>query len=385
MNLPLFRPYKYYVRNWRQTQTLLIINGLSIFLVTAIVSLVYAISDNQLNAFKRYQHYTELIITPDVESEIVPSLEALPSVYQVIPVPIAQIGYPLFLSGEWAFTIYGLNQAQMEELIELSGVELIGGRLPKPNTNEVVLPDLLMRAKNKSLFDSVGSDVDPEEEILLGEFQIVGILKGEARTAFADARYLSNNYEPARTLTYLLLPQPGELVALNQAANQVVQDCSSCTRNSIVAIYSYEDVRLSVRKMMEAALTALLMIQLLVIGITSLGIGALNNFYFGRRQQEYGILYAIGYRRSKIVSQTLLEIIMLQIIAWLVGLTFSYLFSLGVRILFFAPKGYTFGLTFTGFLYTLPLLMAAILFSLVPIIRKLRQLDPVLVIERGAA
>jgi putative ABC transport system permease protein len=385
MKLPLIKAYKYYIRNWRQTRTLLVINGLAIFLVTAIVSLVYAMSDNQLNAFKRYQHYTELIITPDAENEIVPQLEALPFAHQVIPVPIAQIGYPLFLSGEWAFTIYGLSQTQMKELMVLSGVELVGGRLPNPNTNEIALPEPLMRAKNKSLFDFVGGDVDSEEEILLGKFQIVGILKGEARTAFADSQYLHNNYEPARVATYLLLPEPGELAALNQAANRVVRDCFSCTQNSIVAIYSYEDVRQSVQKMMEPALIALFIIEVLVIGVTALSIGALNNFYFGRRQQEYGILYAMGYRQSKIVYQTLLEIIVLQIIAWLVGLTFSYLFSLGVRVLFFTPRGYTFGLTFAGFLYTLPLLLAAILFSLAPIIRKLRQLDPVLIIEQAIA
>jgi ABC-type antimicrobial peptide transport system permease subunit len=119
-----------------------------------------------------------------------------------------------------------------------------------------------------------------------------------------------------------------------------------------------------------------------MVTVAIIGLSILNTIFFAQRRDEFGILYAAGYSRARLLSRTLRESVTTVSVAWSIGaaLCVAFLFyqadgvaRMGSRLDFYDP---------TPWLFTLPIPLAVVIASTGTIARMLAQLDPVAIIER---
>lgn len=164
--------------------------------------------------------------------------------------------------------------------------------------------------------------------------------------------------------------------------SQLAAQLAGLPRDRItVATYSTEKQRFE-REV--ANMEIMIWILNLVTVITlSLSVGLLNIIFFIQRMGEYGILAAIGFRRSFLLLRTLTEVVLATAAGWGLGLTLSQAIFILISRLIYEPKGiYLTGIDGRVLAYTLPIPIMIALFSLLSVFWHLWRLDPISIVER---
>jgi len=101
------------------------------------------------------------------------------------------------------------------------------------------------------------------------------------------------------------------------------------------------------------------------------------------RSEEFGILHAMGYRKSFIKKLILKELISLSIVSWIGGYLLSWgLISLLNNLILYSQGQSLYFFTQMGLINTLIIPVMVVFASVIPLLRKLRKWDPISVIER---
>jgi ABC-type lipoprotein release transport system permease subunit len=321
---------------------------------------------------------------------VVAQVRAHPAVERVIPfflhmrldVSIPPIGgldiYP-----------YGVYEEDMAYLVELYGLELREGNLPRPRTNDMVIPEAIAQNLDLKVGDTVRDPGGSRYLIaanLRSEFVVSGIFARP--TAPEDENWLSfvsleffESHEafdiPAGYIYPLIVvPKSGQKAVLdNWLENELASD------RVHVSTYRQQAARAQERAHTQILTIALLESVIAVVAAVALAI--LNYISVSQRQSEFGVLHALGYSRSRLVRRGIGETAFTTGAAWglsafllLIGLLylqFRVFEPLGLRLNFF---------NLTPWLYTLPIPIAVLAVTGGTIAWTLSKLDPVSIIEK---
>lgn len=258
-------------------------------------------------------------------------------------------------------------------------IEPVAGTFPTSEHSGVVISQDLATERNLSVGDSLALTGTNSE----ANYEIVGII--EVPASIIEALLEQNS--PAtdqpvafaqESLRYVLLPY-SDLVSLDwdvtDAGNPlpnaffVQLNINDATPAQVEATMSDMRDALQVAGIANPSLTNQVQIeeesaqQMLVIGgvfniaavvmalVGALGLLTTLSMAVFERQKEIGVMRSIGAGSSSIVTQFLIEGLMVSVLAWLVGVPLSYLLSLGLM------AGLPFGdfVKFTYPLYILPM------------------------------
>ena len=385
-------PGTFYRRHRRRA--ILLVGGMSA-MIMAVVLLIFALAVNAdaHEPFLGYLNRVSVIRSPGVvrslDPVVVNQVRAHPAVERAIPVAprnsMLQANIPPFTSGE--ASPFGVHATDMVYLVELYGLDLKEGHLPRPGTNEMVIPETLALNRGLEVGDVVG---DPERPAYRGapslpvQFVISGIFARPASPddgigwGFVSLEFLEDDggFLLPDALPLIVVPKAGQKAALDDwLENELAGvDASVLTH------------RQQVTKVQEKARQDMLGMALLevVIGIVAaIGLSVLNHVYISQRQSEFGVLHALGYGRMQLVGRVLGETALVTGVAW--GATAILCLSgmLCLRFVVFAPQGLTFNvLNFTPWLYTLPIPVAVLAVTTGTTAWTLSRLDPMSIIER---
>jgi ABC-type antimicrobial peptide transport system permease subunit len=109
----------------------------------------------------------------------------------------------------------------------------------------------------------------------------------------------------------------------------------------------------------------------------------LNYIFFTQRQEEFGILHAVGRSRLWLVLRTMKETGSVITIAWLAGAVICCIGLICFQALVYAPKGLS--LNFFNpvpWMLTFPIPLAVVAVGTGTVAWTLSKLDPVSIIER---
>ncbi len=120
----------------------------------------------------------------------------------------------------------------------------------------------------------------------------------------------------------------------------------------------------------------------ILIIVAVIGLTILNIIFFMQRRDEFGILYAAGYGRTRLLVRTLRESVSVVSVAWLVGVAFCVAFMFYQANICALAGLRTNFVSLTPWLFTLPIPLAVVVVSVGTIAWALFRLDPVAVIER---
>jgi ABC-type antimicrobial peptide transport system permease subunit len=117
--------------------------------------------------------------------------------------------------------------------------------------------------------------------------------------------------------------------------------------------------------------------------VAGLGLAILNALFFTQRRDEFGILYAVGHDRARLITRALRESVSITAAAWLIGAAICIAGLFCAQATLYTPLGLSldFGNP-TPWLFTLPIPLAVVVASAGTIAWALSRLDPVAVIER---
>jgi ABC-type lipoprotein release transport system permease subunit len=385
-------PLTFYRRHRRRAA--LLISGMGL-MIMAVVLIIFALSvgaDAQ-EPLLGYLSQVSIVRSPGVVHSLDPGVVARikehPAVERVIPVAprshMLSVYIPPFTTAE--ASPFGVYAEDMVYLIELYGLELERGHLPRPGSNEMVIPQALAQNRDIQVGDVIGAPdrpVYPGAPSLPVEFVVSGIFARPQRPedgsgwGFVSLEFLEA-YEPfpiPDVLPLIVVPKAGQKSALDDWLENELAGLDAA-----VLTHGRELSRVQMKAQQDMIGMALL--ESVIAIVAAIGLAVLNYIFTSQRHSEFGVLHALGYGRRRLVRRVLGETAFTTGLAWglsaIVGMTGLLCLRFGV----FAPQGLTFNLfNLTPWLYMLPIPVAVLAVTVGTTARTLSKLDPVSVIER---
>jgi ABC-type lipoprotein release transport system permease subunit len=318
-------------------------------------------------------------------------LRTHPTVERAIPFlqfTLLDVTIPPF--GSATINPYAVYADDMAYLVALYNLELADGHLPRPNTNEVVIPQAVAQNRQLEVGDVLGNPdrpAYPGAMKLPTEFVISGIFArptapGEENwLAFVSLEFLESheaygNIGQAGLVHLITVPKAGQKAAMDDWLENELD-------SGEVQVLTYRQWAASAK---EETLSMMLTIALIESGLAvmaAVALAVLNYIFVSQRQPEFGVLHALGYGRWQLIWRTVREAAFTIGTAWglsallclglLLYMQFGMFTPLGLRLNFF---------NVTPWLFTLPIPITVLAAVTSTVAWTLSRLDPVAIIER---
>jgi len=315
-----------------------------------------------------------------------------PAVERVIPLYQFTILDIVIPPGEHAsINPFGVYSEDMAYLVELYGLQLQEGHLPRPHTNELVIPKVVAQNRDLQIGDVIG---DPEHPAYPGasigvptEFVISGIF---ARPSTPDEdnwlSFISLEFVESHEAFSIPSSAIHPLLVVPKAGQKAVLDewLENELANSDVPVRTYRLLTADARERTRTQILTIALLESVIAIVAAVTLAVLNYISVSERQSEFGVLHALGYGRLRLVWRAISETVFTTGAAW--GLS-AILFLIGLLYLqfrVFTPVGLRLDFfNLTPWLFTLPIPLAVLLATTGTVARLLTQLDPVSIIERS--
>ncbi len=392
----------YYLRHRRHS--LLVIGAMALMVMAvAFVIFVFSAGQDAMMAHARDLSQMSHIGSMggrDLDPGIVTRIRTNPDVERVIPfayiwdtwdlvIPLSTVAEP---------GIYAVYAEDMHYLVDLYNLELKEGRLPNPNTNELVIPESIARNRSLQVGDPVGDParpVSPGVNALPVPFVITGIFASPSTQAdqnwlaFVSLEFVENhegfqNMAFGGTNSLFVVPQPGQKDTLDQwlyAEFSYFANYDPAREGVYVATEAM--MVAGIKERMGNMIRTVGLIESFIAGVAGIALAVLNYVFVSERRPEFGVLHALGLSRQRLIGRTVRETALNVAAAWGLSAVLCLGLLLYLRFVLYAPAGMTLNLfNPVPWLYTLPIPLAVMVASAGTIAWTLSRLDPVSIIER---
>src|ERR1700737_4257843 len=200
------------------------------------------------------------------------------------------------LAGNAQFDLYGFDQPGMGQLLSLYGDQLVAGRLPAANANEIAVSEEIARSRHVWVGGQLGNALD-ELDRLPDTFTVVGIIRGPTRLGVIPFDYMTEHYLFERRYQGLVVvPQPGHEQAVHDQLQRLVS-------GSAFRLFDWPYIKSKIDSLIANLDAINTFLILLVTIVLSLVVGLLNNLFFRQRMNEFGLLAAVGYSRWSLIMR----------------------------------------------------------------------------------
>jgi putative ABC transport system permease protein len=381
-----FSALKFFKENKRKAVVsfvVLIFTVCAISLITCLInSLTGMVTAVNLQPFKYFSVVSSVDGEYFLKDTVVEKLKANKDIEKLLPVDIGMTSIKLSIGGNTSVPVSFMSKSGQQYLMDKMGDYVSEGHMPADGTNEIAVHWRIMANKKWKIGDTIGSFKD-SSEALSGKYKIVGKIDGPSIVVFGAESYKQEQFKKQlgsitkvnKPMAYLVFPKEGQREKINQYLNNFDK--------TQVSTYNYDEMKKQLDDVLAGLNSTIIFIILIVIFILSISVGALMYVIYIQRSDEFGIMYAMGYRRKFIKTMIVKEIMSLNFISWIVGLIFTFGIITLLNALVYNPKGDILNMFAVNvFLYTFIIPIMVGLFSILPIAMRLRKWDPVAVIER---
>jgi len=383
----------FYKRHRRRA--VLLISAMSL-MIMAIVLFVFieAVTTDAHEPGLGYLSQVSIVRSPGagqgLDPGIVAQVRTHPAVERVIPIAprysLLSVHIPPFLTSS-AASPFGVYAEDMAYLVELHGLELKEGRLPRPHTNEMVISEAVAQNRDLQIGDVIG-DPDhpayPGAESLPTEFVISGIFarstapEDENWLGFVSLEFLESHeafYVPD-VPPLIVVPRAGQKEPLDNWLEKELAGVG-------VSVLTYRQEVDRIRQSAQNQMLVFALLESIIAVVAAIALAVLNHIFISQRQSEFGVLHALGYGRLQLVWRTMRETFFTTGIAWAFSAILCLMGLLSLQFGVFAPLGLRLNLlNLTPWLFTLPIPVAVLAATTGTTARTLSKLDPVSIIER---
>jgi hypothetical protein len=281
--------WKYYHNHQQKVALILTIISLSIFLQYTL--LIYTTTMQKFKqAFTYYKSNIYVYTRKSKQAQLQQLLSTNPAISKVFPFSIKLTsifnGKPI---------IFLFHSKDMNPALNSLRLTLIKGRLPAPGTGEIALHWKIAALKGLKVGDHFGYP-HFEDEYLMGDYQLVGLLDGELLMGLSGL----DADNPKDNQSLLVIPRKGQLAKAIRYLHQRVR-----YDPRLVVVQRNAPVNVENFYLDAIYLDA---IYLVIACIATICTSCLFYIYFYGRRAEYCLLEAMGYTRSTIICKAFLEI-----------------------------------------------------------------------------
>lgn len=378
-----FSTFKFFKENKRKgllTFIVLILSVCAVSLITVLINSIYeTCNDTIMRPFTNFSLVSKATGQFFISPSITKKLKNNGNIERLITCDIDETSINLAIGGNTDVPGIFAGKKDVAFYIKKVGDYVMKGRLPNNKTDEIAVHWRVMNNKKWKIGQIVGSDKN-SDEWLSGSYKIVGVLNGPniamvGTQTYRERQYIKNGLDIKKPICYAVFPKAGKLAAVNNMLGKLNKNDASVT--------TYNQLKKELDKNLGSINATLFAIILIVTIILSISVGALMYLIYLQRSDEFGILTAMGYRKGFIYRLISKEVLSLNIISWLAGLVFTYVVVRLLNQFVYIPQGNTVNFfTPTVFKYTLTIPIMVTIFSIFPILIKMRRQDPITIIER---
>jgi ABC-type lipoprotein release transport system permease subunit len=274
----------------------------------------------------------------------------------------------------------------MAYLAKLYGLELADGHLPRPNTNDIVIPWTVAQNRGVQVGDVIGDParpIHPNAPTLPSELVVSGIFNpaetyaDETWFSLTSLEFVEKYPDLWKTdLSLIVVPKAGQKAALDAWLESTIA-------GERRLVFTHDNQLALFQRQASTLLFSLSLVESIIALVAALALTGLNYVFVTQRQAEFGVLSALGFSRLRLMGRIVRETLFTTGAAWLVTVVGCAAILLGLQYGVYVPSGVRFNLfNLTPWLYTLPVPVAVFIVSAATIGRMLARLDPVSIIER---
>lgn len=307
---------KYIVRNKKKTSVIMFALAFGVLLMMLTNTIISSINDNVSAVWAEPLRHFSVVRQLSDQAEITPTDEMKPIVLEKIFIT----GVTGRISTHCFFTDTGTR----DEICKLNHVTLTAGKMPETGTNQIAVSEEIAKNKKLKVGDIIGTSVDPTEG-LIGSYEISGLFTSDGIFSLGDGSYYLKQMPGTRT--DLLVPSGCAMPVTNGEYNTDYQ------------VYSYESETEDINNYGEILNISMIVILMFVyIVILFLTIFVIYIFT-AQRKREFGIMMAIGFRKSTVISRTLAELAVMQIFGLILGIAFGLATAVLLNECYFKGEG----------------------------------------------
>lgn len=373
--------FKYYLSNKRRGISLIFVMALTVFSIYFVTSLVQSIFStveySNIACLNDFSFVYPVGGSSFLQNETVEKIKNDDSVGNA---------YPILLEYTVINNIFGttsgyvafMDEADIGEIFDDFSLTVTEGRLPEENSYELIMHEDMLKNKGLSVGDTFGSAVDEGEQID-GKYMITGAFSGDSYMAFGTKSYRQKELEELgldfKNTTFGLLVTPKtDLDAMNTMLDTMSHDEAAAMTLS----YAQKTLKDNV-----SSIKFLMGVIVIVIAVSiSAAVCIVLETTYNDRMEEFGILYAIGYKKSWLFRNIIAEIVVLVFISWILGLILSYgVLSLVAKSVF-EPMGQMLSIvSIQSLLYTIIVMVVFVVVTILVTILKFAKKDLIAIIE----
>jgi ABC-type lipoprotein release transport system permease subunit len=319
-----------------------------------------------------------------LDATVMAQIRAHPAVERTVPVHVfnhLEIAIPPMMI-DYPVEAYGVSADDMAYLMELYGLELAEGHLPRSNTNDIVIPWNVAQNRGIQVGDVIGDRDRPiyaDAPKLPSELQVSGIFapSEDSWLSFMSLEFV-NAYQDywQGDLSLIVVPKAGQRAALDRWLEDEID-------GEHRTVFTYGTQHDWWQEAANAILFTTSLMESVIAVVAALALVGLNYVFIAQRQAEFGVLNALGLNRLQLVWRVVRESLFTTGAAWLAGVLGCGIIVVYLQQAIYRPVGL--GLDFfnpTPWFFTLPVPVAVLAVSAAAVAWALSQLDPVAIIER---
>jgi putative ABC transport system permease protein len=373
--------FKYYLSNKRRGISLIFVMALTVFSIYFVTSLVQSIFStveySNIACLNDFSFVYPVGGSSFLQNETVEKIKNDDSV---------ENAYPILLEYTVINNIFGttsgyaafMEAADIKEIFNDYSLTVTEGRLPQENSYELIMHEDMLKNKGLSVGDTFGSAVDDGEPIE-GTYTITGAFSGNSYMAFGTKSYKQKELEELgldfKNTTFGLLVTPKTDL---DTMNTMLDTMSHNEAAAMTLSYAQKTLKDNV-----SSIKFLMGVIAIVIAVSiSAAVCIVLETTYNDRMEEFGILYAIGYKKSWLFRNIIAEIVVLVFISWILGLILSYgVLSLVAKSVF-EPMGQMLSIvSIQSLLYTIIVMAVFVVVTILVTILKFAKKDLIAIIE----
>jgi putative ABC transport system permease protein len=297
------------------------------------------------------------------------------AVGSIIPCVFDYTTFRTSIGSNYSTMILSLSNDNISMLMSKMGLRLKEVRMPNSGGNEILLHEQVAANKQLKIGNYIGRLVNKDETLPNG-YQVVGIIEGDPIISFAPIDAYINSYNMSYEYMYgaLLLPKGDSLDKMNS-----LLDTMGPSNYKVETENSQEEF---IQQSFSRVGMLITLINVLVIVIVSFCVGFLCYIYFSERKSEFGLLWAIGFSRQQVINRAFIEVSGINFAGFVCGILLSLATGFVLNQVHFIHVGEPLKMLNAEYLMGAacsPVFVT--LFSLIPIWRMLKKLDPISIIE----
>ena len=373
--------FKYYLSNKRRGISLIFVMALTVFSIYFVTSLVQSIFStveySNIACLNDFSFVYPVGGSSFLQNETVEKIKNDDSVENAYPVLLE---YTVInnIFGTTSGYVAFMDEADIGEIFDDYSLTVTEGRLPQENSYELIMHEDMLKNKGLSVGDTFGSAVDDGEPIE-GTYTITGAFSGNSYMAFGTKSFKQKELEELgldfKNTTFGLLVTPKtDLDAMNTMLDTMSHDEAAAMTLS----YAQKTLKDNV-----SSIKFLMGVIVIVIAVSiSAAVCIVLETTYNDRMEEFGILYAIGYKKSWLFRNIIAEIVVLVFISWILGLILSYgVLSLVAKSVF-EPMGQMLSIvSIQSLLYTIIVMVVFVVVTIFVTILKFAKKDLIAIIE----